>query len=285
MAVQPVGMVGLGLLGSAIAERLLNAGFTVIGFDVNAEQREQFVQLGGEAAQSVGEVAKRCQRILLSLPNSQVVGTVLQELSPTLQAETVILDTTTGSPEDAESFADGLEQQNCQYIDATVGGSSAEARQGEVIVMAGGDPAVIEANRDLFECFSRAVYPLGRCGNGARMKLVMNLVLGLNRAVLAEGLAYARACGLNPDDALEILQAGPTYSRVMDSKGKKMLDEEFTPVARLSQHLKDVRLIIDQGEQYGAHLPFSLLHRCLLEELESAGFGDADNSAIIRGFD
>jgi 2-hydroxy-3-oxopropionate reductase len=76
------------------------------------------------------------------------------------------------------------------------------------------------------------------------MKLVVNLVLGLNRAVLAEGLAFSRACGFDPNDALRILAAGPAYSRAMDMKGRKMLDEEFSPQARLSQHLKDVRLIL-----------------------------------------
>ena len=117
------------------------------------------------------------------------------------------------------------------------------------------------------------------------MKLVVNLVLGLNRAALAEGLAFARACGFNPADALKILAAGPAYSRAMDTKGRKMLEHDFTPQARLSQHLKDVRLILAAGASTGARLPLSEVHRRLLEQVERAGFGDADNSAILKAYE
>ena len=116
------------------------------------------------------------------------------------------------------------------------------------------------------------------------MKLVLNLVLGLNRAVLAEGLEFARASGIDPAVALEILKSGPAYSRAMEAKGEKMLTGDFEPEARLSQHLKDVRLILAYGEKLGAKLPLSALHRELLEAAETAGFGGADNSAIIKAF-
>jgi 3-hydroxyisobutyrate dehydrogenase-like beta-hydroxyacid dehydrogenase len=116
------------------------------------------------------------------------------------------------------------------------------------------------------------------------MKLVLNLVLGLNRAVLAEGLCYAAAAGVDPAAALEILKAGPAYSRVMDTKGQKMLAGDFTAEARLSQHLKDVRLILESGARAGASLPLSSVHRALLEKAEAAGFGAADNSAVIKAF-
>ena len=117
------------------------------------------------------------------------------------------------------------------------------------------------------------------------MKLVLNLVLGLNRAVLAEGLSFARSSGIDPALALEILKAGPAYSKAMDVKGQKMLSEDFTPEARLSQHLKDVRLILDQARQQGRMLPLSEVHRTLLEKAETAGYGAADNSAIVKAFE
>ena len=138
--------------------------------------------------------------------------------------------------------------------------------------MAGGDAEAFARCRDLFACFAPRAFHLGPCGSGARMKLVVNLVLGLNRAALAEGLAFAAACGVDPAVALEVLKAGVSYSRVMDTKGPKMLAADFTPEARLSQHLK------------GARLPLSGLHRELLERLEAAGLGAADNCAIIEAF-
>jgi 3-hydroxyisobutyrate dehydrogenase-like beta-hydroxyacid dehydrogenase len=116
------------------------------------------------------------------------------------------------------------------------------------------------------------------------MKLVLNLVLGLNRAVLGEGLAFARACGIDESVALDILRAGPSWSKVMDTKGEKMLTGDFEPQARLAQHLKDVRLILEAGRQSNAMLPLSKLHEQLLDELVQAGYGDLDNSAVIRAF-
>ena len=116
------------------------------------------------------------------------------------------------------------------------------------------------------------------------MKLVVNLVLGLNRAALAEGLALARWCDLDLGQCLRVLQAGAAYSRVMDTKGRKMIEQDFRPEARLSQHLKDVRLILALAEQVGARTPLSQLHRELLERAEAAGWGQDDNSAVIRLF-
>jgi 3-hydroxyisobutyrate dehydrogenase-like beta-hydroxyacid dehydrogenase len=116
------------------------------------------------------------------------------------------------------------------------------------------------------------------------MKLVLNLVLGLNRAVLAEGLAFARACGVDPALALEVLRDGPAYSRVMDTKGEKMLSGDFTPQARLAQHLKDVRLILEAASLRDVKTPFSDLHHDILQALADAGCGELDNSAIIRWY-
>ena len=114
------------------------------------------------------------------------------------------------------------------------------------------------------------------------MKLVTNLVLGLNRAALAEGLAFAESLGLDASRALTVLGESMAYSRVMDTKGAKMVQGNFTPQAKLSQHLKDVRLILEAAGGAGAELPLSQAHRLLLEAAEAAGLGELDNSAIIR---
>lgn len=117
------------------------------------------------------------------------------------------------------------------------------------------------------------------------MKLVVNLVLGLNRAILAEGLMFAQACGIDPSVALEVLEAGPAFSRVMETKGPKMLARDFSPHARLHQHLKDVRLILAAAERNNANIPLSTLHSSLLESLDLHGFGSEDNAAILRAFE
>ena len=114
------------------------------------------------------------------------------------------------------------------------------------------------------------------------MKLVSNLVLGLNLAALAEGLVFAQALGIDLEAALQVLIGSMAYSRTMDTKGRKMIEGDFRTQARLSQHLKDIRLILAAAASAGQELPLTETHRRLLEAAESAGFGDADNSAIIR---
>jgi 3-hydroxyisobutyrate dehydrogenase-like beta-hydroxyacid dehydrogenase len=282
---QPTGLVGIGLLGTALAERMLDAGWPIIGFDVSTERRAALQALGGEAVDSAVLVAVHSRKIVLSLPNSDVVESVVAELLPGCAAGTLIIDTTTGDPDRTVEIGARLVEAGVSYVDATVAGSSEQARRGEIIVMAGGTAAAVESCRELLATFAKEVFHVGPCGSGARMKLVVNLVLGLQRAVLAEGLSFARAAGIDPAAALELLKASPAHSKVMETKGPKMLAGDFTPEARLGQHLKDVRLILELGERVNAGLPLSELHRQLLERAVELGYGEADNSAIFKAFE
>jgi 3-hydroxyisobutyrate dehydrogenase-like beta-hydroxyacid dehydrogenase len=281
-----LGLIGLGLVGSALAERFLAAGFAVLGFDIDAVRREELRARGGSVADSAADVARRSPRIVLSLPDSEIVRAVLEPLRPALAARagTIVVDTTTGDPEPTAALGAALAADGVAYLDATIAGSSTQVRAGEVLVIAGGEARAFDACRDVFATFAPRAFLVGPWGSGARMKLVVNLVLGLNRAVLAEGLGLAASCGLDPAAALEVLEAGPSYSRVMETKGPRMLAGDFTPQARLAQHLKDVRLILKLGAACGARLPLSSLHRELLESLAAQGYHNADNSAIIRAF-
>jgi len=272
---ETIGLIGVGLLGSAIASRLQAAGYTVLGYDLVPERR-----LGADSAQAV---ARSCRTILLCLPTSDVVAQVLPaiELSP----GATIIDHTTGEPESMAAMGAKLAKQSVAYLDATVLGSSQVVRKGQATVMAGGLRPVFDKAEPLFHTFATRAFYLGGYGAGARMKLVANLALGLHRAVLAETLAFARSCEVSPADALAVLKAGAAYSRVMDDKGQKMLDHDFTVEARLSQHLKDVRLILAAAARRGAKAPLSQVHRDLLERLERAGYGEVDNSAIIMAYE
>jgi 3-hydroxyisobutyrate dehydrogenase-like beta-hydroxyacid dehydrogenase len=267
-----VGLIGLGLLGSAICARLRAAQFEVIGYDIDSSKTE---------AQSAEQALRAGNLLLLSLPDSNAVASVLDLIEPALTAGQLVIDTTTGDPEQASAFGPRLAARGVGFIDAAIAGSSEQLREGAVNVLAGGPPEVIAVARPLFETFSQNVFHIGPWGSGARMKLVSNLVLGLNRAVLAEGLVFAERLGIDPAVALEALKAGSTYSRVMDNKGPKMLARDYTPQARLSQHRKDVRLMLEAA---GNALPLSTKHAELLARAEELGYGPADNSAIIEVF-
>jgi 3-hydroxyisobutyrate dehydrogenase-like beta-hydroxyacid dehydrogenase len=280
-----VGIIGVGLLGTAIAERFLARGWPVLGFDRDPARLAALRQLGGETVDSAAAVADRCQRIVLSLPTSQIVEGVIAQSGSALTAGHTLIDTTTGEPAATAARGAALAARGIEYLDATVSGSSAEARAGQSVLMVGGRAEAFAACGDIFAAFARRSFHVGPWGAGASMKLVTNLVLGLNRAALAEGLALARALDLELSAALDVLREGAAYSRAMDAKGQKMIDRDFTPQARLAQHLKDVRLMLEAAEAAGASLPLSTVHRELLECVAAAGFGDEDNAAIVRVYD
>ncbi|MDA0589124.1 MAG: NAD(P)-dependent oxidoreductase [Planctomycetota bacterium] len=278
-----ISCIGLGLLGSAMTSRLIEHGWRVRGYDISPERLAEFERAGGEIAASAIAAAQD-PLLLLSLPTSDIAATVLREIEAELRPGSTVVDTTTGRPEQMESFARQLAERGIAYLDATVGGSSQLARDGEAIIMCGGERTAFDQCETLFADLARETFYCGPSGSGARMKLVVNLVLGLNRAVLAEGLSFAQQLGVDGELALEVLKAGPSWSRAMDHKGERMLNGNFDPQARLGQHWKDVRLILELADQVGAAVPFSSLHENLLSRLADQGFGDLDNSAIIRAF-
>ena len=197
-----------------------------------------------------------------------------------LTAGTAIIDSTTGEPEAMAAFGEKLREAIVDYLDATVLGSSRVVRSGTAVVMAGGRRTVFDAASPLFKTFASRAFYLGPYGAGARMKLVVNLALGLHRAVLAETLAFAHASrGLARGRARSAEGRRGLFAGD-GRKGQKMLDHDFTVEAKLSQHLKDVRLILAAAGAKHAKTPLSQVHRQLLESLEAAGYGEVDNSAI-----
>jgi 3-hydroxyisobutyrate dehydrogenase-like beta-hydroxyacid dehydrogenase len=288
VATDRVGLIGLGLMGTALAERFAGGNLRVLGYDVDARRRSVLMGGGGGSACVAADTAgvfAGCDRVVLSLPTSDIVRRVLDDVSESLRAGQLVIDTTTGSPDDAAEVGRQLAARGVDYVNATISGSSEQVRTRQVIVMAGGEASAVGRCRDLFNLFARRTFHVGPWGGGAMMKLVTNLVLGLNRAALAEGLAFARALDLDLEQTLEVLRESMAYSRIMDTKAQKMINADFSPQAKLSQHLKDVRLMLETGGKVGAKLPLSDTHRALLEAAEAAGYGELDNSAVIRVFD
>src|ERR1039458_182401 len=166
-----IGMIGVGLLGSAIAARLTAAGYGVLGYDLLPNRRR--------GAGSAQEVADKCRTIMLCLPTSDVVAEVLGALK--LTPGTTIIDCTTGEPEAMAAMGVNLAKVSIDYLDATVLGSSRVVRNGAAVVMSGGRRPVFDAAAPLFKTFAGRAFYLGSYGAGARMKLVANLALGVRR--------------------------------------------------------------------------------------------------------
>lgn len=276
-----IGMIGLGLMGTAMTERFLEHGYAVRVWNRSREKADPLVPLG--AVWSDNPLAE-CDRVIISLYTTDVVEAVLAQLKSGLRPGQILIDTTTGEPDQSAALGERLVALGVRYLDAPISGSSQQTRRGEATVLVGGDGETFQACADLWAVMGQRVFPVGPCGSAAKMKLVSNLVLGLNRAALAEGLVYAESIGVDPAAALEVLQGSMAYSKVMDVKGRKMLDRDYSVQARLSQHLKDVRLILESAERQGLELPLSAVHRMLLEKAETLGFGTQDNCAVIEAW-
>lgn len=280
-----IGLVGLGLVGTAMAERLLAEQFEVVGFDIDSTKCEHLEQLGGKALSSPAKVAEQVERVVLSLPDTDVVLQVVEGPGGILEAKTLpryIIDTTTGEPDETAALAQRLARRSIHFLDAPFSGSSRQVRDKEIVFMVGGDKKAFEECKDIFDALGEKVFYVGESGNGSKAKLASNLILGLNRLTLAEGLVFASKLGLDVQGFLELLKVTPAYSAAMDVKGKKMLDGDFTAQARLRQHHKDVSIILKYAEKAGQELPLSRVHLDVLKKAIEAGDGDLDNSAVIR---
>jgi 3-hydroxyisobutyrate dehydrogenase-like beta-hydroxyacid dehydrogenase len=290
MTLKPnIGIVGVGLLGGALARRLLRNGWTVRGFDSDLSALHQLTTAGGIGCLSLEECVEGCGRIILSLPDSTIAQSVIQQIltgidRQSVPQELVILDTTTGDPEIMAENSKIAATKGVGYLDACLGGSSEEAERGAAILMVGGSAEPIAGCRDLLESLSDQVFYLPRPGDGARMKLVTNLVLGLTRAALAEGLSLAEGLELDPHSTLTILQAGPARSHPMQVKGRKMIERDFVPQARLSQHWKDVGLILEAAQRAGRAVPLSRTHDKILRLCNLEGWGEMDNSSVLLAY-
>ena len=291
-----IGLVGLGLVGTAMAERLLAEQFEVVGFDIDSAKCEHLEQLGGKAASNPAKVAElvsaeaeavaeQADRVVLSLPNTEVVLEVVEGPGGILEAKTLpryIIDTTTGEPDETAALAQRLARRGIYFLDAPFSGSSQQVRDKEIVFMVGGEKKAFEECKDIIDALGEKVFYVGESGSGSKAKLAGNLILGLNRLALAEGLVFASKLGLDPQAFLELLKVTPAYSAAMDVKGKKMLDGDFTAQARLRQHHKDVSIILKYAEKAEQELPLSKVHLDVLEKAIEAGDGDLDNSAVIR---
>jgi 3-hydroxyisobutyrate dehydrogenase-like beta-hydroxyacid dehydrogenase len=274
------GLIGLGLMGEAIGERLHAAGFALLGFDIDAGRMRHFAASGGETATSVTEVAQRCARSVLAVYDTGQVELVLEQLA-TADGTQIVLCTSTVEPQRIIALAARAAEHGISLIDVPVSGTSVQVRAGEGVGLVAGDGTAIEAAADLLDAICSKRFRVGATGDAAKAKLTINLVLQLNRAALAEGLVFAERLGLPGTTILDVLRGSPAYSSVMDSKGMKMLSGDFSPDSRIAQTLKDARLMLDQAARAGQHLPLTEVNAALLQATVDLHGPDVDPAAVI----
>jgi L-threonate 2-dehydrogenase len=274
----PVGMIGLGLMGTALAARLLDAGTPVIGFDIDPARCKSF---GGEAAASAEEVMARCQTTVIAVFDAEQVEAVLDGVSGAGLADLVIC-TTTCAPHEIAELSNRAAQLHLRFVEAPISGTSAEVRAGSAMALIAGESVAIDAAATVLDILCPRQTRVGRIGDAARTKLAINLVLQNNRAALAEGIAFAESMGLEAPAFLASLRESAAYSRVMDTKAQKMLARDFTAQSHIAQTLKDAELILEEARRTKQHLPMTLVQTGLLRAAITLAGPDADSAAIIE---
>ncbi len=278
----PIGVIGLGLLGTALCERLIGAGYPVLVYNRTRDKADPLIARG---AQWSDNPLSECERVVICLYTTDVVEEVLEQMDSGLSAGQILIDTTTGDPSQTIPLAERLAERGVHYLETPIAASSEQTRQGEAMAIVGGPAEPFAACRDLFDAIAGKTHHVGPWGAAAKMKLVNNLILGLNRVALAEGLLFSEAIGIPMAKALDVLKEGNAYSVVMDVKGQKMIDRDFSLQAKLSQHSKDVRIMLDEASRNAIQLPMSTLHLQLLDQAEAAGLGELDNSVILQAIE
>jgi 3-hydroxyisobutyrate dehydrogenase-like beta-hydroxyacid dehydrogenase len=279
-----VGLVGLGLVGTALARRLVAAGCSLRGFDRDERARAAWVAAGLGQEASLRDIGQRCAAVVLAVFDTAGVLEVVEGPEGLLQGETpqAIIDCSTGDPDALQALAVRLEERGVDFIEAPLSGSSQQIAQGEATMLLGAAEAALARHAGLLEGLSPRRVVVGGAGFGARGKLATNLVLGLNRAAFAEGLVFAEKLGIAPAAFLELVLASPARSDAAALKGPRMVQGEFTPQSRIRQHLKDLDLMLAAAAAAGQGLPLTQTHAELLRTAVQAGDGDLDNAAVVR---
>lgn len=278
-AAAPVGVVGLGLMGEVYVRRLVAAGFSVTGCDVDAGKNKRLLQIGG-CAGSLTEIARDCNPIVLAVfDTDQVEDVVERELIPAASGK-IVLCTSTCDPDRIAALGARVADR-LRFLETPVSGTSAQVRQGDGVGLIGGDQKIAQDAAPVLDALFPKRFHIGKVGDGGRAKLAVNLILGLNRLALAEGLVFAARLGLDPAAFLKVARSSAAASQVMDTKGPKMIAGDFAPEGRVRQTLKDTHLMLDQARRAGQKLPLLEIHADVLEACVRHGEAEQDNSIVI----
>jgi putative dehydrogenase len=279
-----IGIVGLGLLGHAVASRLIKAGHRVVGVDLLPARVEALTALGGTAAPSAAAVAESAEAVCTLLPSLAAVeeatlgpGGIVAGARPGL----TVIQMSTISPTLTTRLDEEMAARKLGFLDCPVSGTSAMVERGDGIIFVGGARALYDRWRPVLESvLPRAVY-VGRAGQAMVLKLVANLLVALHSAAAAEALTLARRGGLDLNVVLDVLTASAANSRMLELRGPMMARGEFPAQMKLDLFMKDLHLMQEAAAAVGAPLPLTDLAERLYAAAQAAGHGGEDLSVVV----
>lgn len=277
----PIGIAGLGLVGNALAARFP----AVLGYDIDDAKRAAFGQAHpGGARDSLAALAADASCVLVAVfDDAQLLAATDALVTAAPRRMALLVSITTALPETLREAGRRCAAAGVALVEAPLSGSSAKIAAGEGRMFVGGDADAITQAAPVLAAITPHRKTIGALGQASAAKLATNLVLGLNRMAIAEGMALAESLGLARADYLALLLDSAATSRAAEEKGPLMAADRFdAPVATVEQHAKDVRLILELGRQTGQALPMSTVHREWLQRSIARGDGKLDNAAVIR---
>jgi 3-hydroxyisobutyrate dehydrogenase-like beta-hydroxyacid dehydrogenase len=285
MEIKKISVIGLGLMGTPIATLLMRAGYQVTGFDIIRKQMSNLVPLGLRTVKSSKEATKDADLVMLSLPNWNAVLDVVEGRDGVVegaQRGQMVLDTSTSPPWESKALGVRLARKGIEWMDVPISGSSAQARVGNMVFMVGGKRPLFEKIKPVLDRIGKKTVYVGKMGDGATMKLVINHTLFLNQAAAIEGLVLGLKAGLNPDVLLDVITSGAASSDLLSARGRDMLSGNFSPKGPVALANKDLGLSLETAKRLGVVLPVGALYQQLLLKAHYNGWDHEDATVVMK---
>jgi 3-hydroxyisobutyrate dehydrogenase-like beta-hydroxyacid dehydrogenase len=272
-----VGVVGLGIMGSAMSANLVRAGFAVHGYDVVPAARDALKQAGGHPAGSAAEVAEKAGVVISSLPSAQALHDVAAELT----AKCIVVETSTLPIEEKLKARECLETKGIVLLDCPLSGTGAQARNKDLTVYGSGDKAAFEETKQVLEGFSRAQYYLGEFGNGSKMKYVANLLVAIHNVAAAEAFVLGMKAGLDPETIYRVAGDGAGASRMFQVRGPQMVAGRYGEATmKVEVWQKDMKIIGEYATKLGVPTPLFNASAAVYTAAMAQGFDKQDTAAV-----
>jgi 3-hydroxyisobutyrate dehydrogenase-like beta-hydroxyacid dehydrogenase len=278
---QAVGIIGLGIMGGAIARNLAAKGWHVAGFDTNPERCDEARANGVEIAADTMGLARKAEIILTSLPSPAAVHAVIGEIIAAKAPKRIIVELSTLALADKFAMRDALGVAGHIGLDCPLSGTGAQAQTGDLVVFASGDTAAIDKCRPIFADFSRKTAELGEFGNGSKMKYVANHLVAIHNVATAEAMVLGMKSGLDPQTIIAVISSGAGNSRVFELRAPMMAERKYDPpTMRITTWKKDLDVIGDYAGELGVPLPVFDATLALYSAAKSMGYGGQDTGSV-----
>lgn len=276
-----IAFIGLGIMGLPMAKNLVDAGFTVRGFNRTPAKAEDLAAAGGQAAATIAEAVDGADVIATMVPDSPDVEAVLDGILAAAKPGATWIDFSTIRPDVAKELAAQAREAGLKPLDAPVSGGEPGAVDGVLSIMVGGDEADFAAASEVFEAVGKTIVHVGPSGAGQTVKAANQLIVAGNIGLLAEAVVFLEAYGVDTASALEVLGGGLAGSKVLEQKGQKMLDREFAPGFRLALHHKDMGIVTAAAREAGVTIPLGAAVAQLVAATVAQGNGGLDHSGLL----